>query len=67
MQQAMQKNSPGVCIQDAGNEGGIKLAVAGLLDVALNLSTQQARALACDLIQQVHRAETSMHLKNKNA
>jgi cystathionine beta-lyase/cystathionine gamma-synthase len=62
MQQAFQNKRLGLSIQ----EGGVKLTLDGMQDLALRLSPQQARALACDLIQQVNRVEKINELKKKN-
>ena len=62
MLKSIQKNSLGLCIQDGG-QTGIKLSLDGIQDLALRLSPQQARALACDLIQYVNRAEKINALK----
>lgn len=51
-------------IQECAEIGGIKLTVNSMRDGGvLRLSTQQARALACDLIQHAQRAETIQCLK----
>lgn len=72
MQQIIQINSLSFSIQEYAaiqefqeysDVVGIKLTVNDVKDVVLRLSTQQARALACDLIQQAHRAETIKGLK----
>lgn len=44
-------------VRDCREEGCVKLTVDGIKDVALYLSAQQARALACNLIQHAYRAE----------
>ncbi len=62
MQQAFQNQRLGLSIQ----EGGVKLILDGIQDLALHLSPQQARALACDLIQQVNRVEKINALKKKS-
>ena len=62
MQQAFQNKRLGLSIQ----EGGVKLTLDGIQDLALRLSPHQARALACDLIQQVNRVEKINALKKKS-
>ena len=63
MLQAIQINNFGFSIQEGGEEEGIKLTVDGIQDRPLRLSPQQARTLACDLIQYAYRAETIQGLK----
>jgi len=62
MQQALQNKRLDISIQ----EGGVKLTLDGIQDLALRLSPQQARALACDLIQYVNRVEKINALKKKS-
>lgn len=63
MQQALQNKHLGISIQ----EGGIQLTLDGIEDLALRLSYQQARVLACNLMQYVNRAEIIRDLKNEHA
>ena len=63
MQQINPQNSPGFLIQEGGKEGGIELRLDGVLTLPFRLTTQQARRLACDLIQSVNRADTITSLK----
>ena len=45
------------CVRDCREEGCVKLTVDNTKDGVLHLNAQQARALACDLIQYAYRAE----------
>ena len=68
MQKIIQINQTiqNMLIQECAEIGGIKLTVNSMRDGGvLRLSTQQARALACDLIQHAQRAETIQSLKSK--
>ena len=58
MQQINPQNSPGFSIQDGGKEGEIELRLDGVRTLPMRLTMQQARRLACDLIQSVNRADT---------
>ena len=59
-----QKTSTDHSIQACEKDGAIKLTLGVNQEFAFQLSTQQARTLACDLIQHVHRADTNTNLKN---
>lgn len=58
-QQISNDHSIQACVKD----GEIKLTLGSNQEFAVQLSTQQARALACDLIQHVHRADINRNLK----
>lgn len=57
MQQTLPKASFSCSIQDGGKDGGIQLILDGLQNLAVRLTTQQARTLACDLIRTVNRSD----------
>ena len=59
-----QKTGTDHSIQACEKDGAIKLTLGVNQEFAFQLSTQQARTLACDLIQHVHRADTNRNLKN---
>jgi hypothetical protein len=65
MQQNIHEQQTGFAIQASWKDGAIELTMGDMRKNAHRLSAQQARALACDLIQRAYQAETNMVLKQR--
>ena len=63
MQQIIHVDQTGFAIQTSWKDGAIELTMGDMGKNAHRLSAQQARALACDLIQRAYQAETNLLLK----
>ena len=63
MQQARFMSDIVLSIQELNGESKVKLTTSGNGGVALYLGVQQAREMACDLIQHAYRLEVSNSLK----
>lgn len=63
MQQIIRENQTGFAIKTSWKDGAIELTMVDMRKNAHRMSAQQARALACDLIQRAYQAETNLVLK----
>lgn len=63
MSQANRTSDIVLSIQDLCGESKVKLTTAGIGGFVLHLGAQQARAIACDLIQKAYLAEVTNSLK----
>lgn len=59
MQQIIRENQTGLAIQISWKDGAIELNMGDMRINAHRLSVQQARALACDLVQRAYQAESN--------